>query len=533
VGRGERAAVILERLGQWQRGGREERRVVDETLEESVGRGHRRRLCKGRAVRGVSESKRPWVVLAAMTLALLMLTIDSTVVRVALPTIQRELHTSALFGQWIVNAYLLAQAVFVIVGGRAGDLYGRRRVFLVGLVVFTACSLAAGLAGDPALLLIARVGQGLGSAVMLPGTFSIVTDAFEGAALGRAMAIVSTTAVVGVSAGPLIGGALTEYAGWRWIFYVNIPIAVASGLLALAVAPESRARDAPRIDFPGLVVLVAAVTGLTLALMQVQSWGWGSARVEALLGVSLAGLVAFGFVERRARAPLVDLRLLWGQSLAANTVGTIAQFAMTGLVVLAAIYLQDVLGFSPFGAGAALLPLLLPGLFGSLLAGRLLDRFGGRELTMAGMWMTAAGMLVAGIGADVSDRYLALVPGFVLTGIGYAVVFTALTTVVMGSAPSVDRGVVSGVYNTTRNIGGALGVALMGAVLVEAANGPVDKVARRSFDLAFASTLEWTSALVAVGAVIAWAARGHAPRAAVAAFLHHVHPLPRRHLSSG
>lgn len=482
----------------------------------------------------LTESRRPWLVLGAMTTALGMLTIDATVVRVALPTIQHELHASALVGQWVVNAYLLAQAVFVIAGGRAGDLYGRKRVFLAGLVAFTLCSLFAGLAHGPELLLVARVGQGIGSAVMLPATFSIVTDAFAGPRLGRAMAFVSTTAVVGVSIGPLIGGALTEYAGWRWIFFVNVPVALVSGALALAVPSKSRERDAQPIDLPGLALLVVAVTALTLALMQVQDWGWGSPKVQALLGGSLAGLVAFGLVERRARAPLVDLRLLRGASLAANTVGSIAQFAITGLTVLAAIYLQDVLDFSPFDAGAGLLPLLVPGLAGSLLTGRLLDRVGGRALTIAGMWLMAIGLLASGIGADLSDTYPALVPGFIVTGAGFSVVFTALTTVVMGSAPSVDRGVVSGVYNTTRNVGGALGVALMGAVLVAAANGRVSEAARETYDQAFASTLEYTSALVAVGALVAWFATGRGTgRAAVGALLHHHHPLLDERVSSG
>jgi EmrB/QacA subfamily drug resistance transporter len=451
-------------------------------------------------VRGTPESRRPWLVLAAMTTALGMLTIDTTVVRVALPTIQRELGTSALAQQWVVNAYLLTLAVFVIAGGRAGDLFGRRRVFLVGLVVFTACSALAGSADGSALLLVARAGQGIGAAIMLPGTLSIVTDAFAGPRLGRAIAVISTVAAAGVSVGPLLGGVLTEFAGWRWIFFVNLPVGIAAFVLTLLVVPEWKKDEAPPLDLRGLALLGAALTALTLGLMQAQDWGWTS---PGFAGLLVGAVVAFGlFVarERRSRAPLVDLELLRGSSLVANTVGATAQFAITGLTVLAAIYLQTVLRFSPFDAGLRMLPLTVPALFGSPLTGRLLERISGRTLATAGMVLMAGGMLASGIGADLSDRYVALVPGFLLFGVGFSVVFTVMTTLVMASAKTADRGMASGVYNTARNLGAALGVAVMGGLLAAESGAGT----RSDVDGAFALTLEVSAAVLALGALLGW-----------------------------
>ena len=435
-----------------------------------------------------------------MTTALGMLTIDTTVVRVALPTIQHELHTSAVVQQWVVNAYLLAFAVFVIAGGRAGDLFGRRRVFLVGLVGFTVCSGPGRERSGLTLLLAARVGQGIGGAIMLPGTLSIVTDAFAGPRLGRAIAVISTVAAAGVSVGPLLGGVLTEYAGWRWIFFVNIPVGIVALVLTLVAVPESRKEHAPPIDFRGLVLLAAGLSALTLGLMQAQDWGWTSPAVIGLLVGSGIAFAVFAAVEARARVPLVDLGLLRDGPLAANTVGATAQFAVTGLTVLAAVYLQTVLGFSPFEAGLGLLPLTVPALFGAPLSGWLLERISGRVLATVGTVLMAAGMLAAGIGADLSDRYVALAPGFLVFAIGFSVVYTVMTTLVMGGAAAADRGMVSGVYNTARNVGATLGVAVMGAILAAAsgAGTPSD------VDTAFALTLEVTAGIAALGALLGW-----------------------------
>jgi MFS family permease len=250
--------------------------------------------------------------------------------------------------------------------------------------------------------------------------------------------------------------------------------------------------------------------------MQGQDWGWSSPVVLALFPVAAVLFVLFGRVERAEPAPLVDLAMVRGAALAANAVGAAAQFAITGVTVVAAIYLQNVLGYSPVDAGLRLLPLTVPALFGSPAAGRLLEHFSARTLAAAGMALMAAGLLATGIGADVSDTFGALVPGFIVFGTGFAVSYTVMTTLVMASAPAVDRGMASGVYNTARNVGATLGVAAMGAILVAldpAGLSPSAAEGRGQFDHAFAVTFYVTAALLAVGAVVAATAlpRGSGP----------------------
>ncbi len=436
------------------------------------------------------------LVLVAMILALGMLTIDVTVVRVALPTIQRELGVSSVEQQWVVNAYLLTVGVFVVAGGRAGDLFGRRRVFLVGLGLFTVCSALSGLAGSGGELIAARAGQGAGAAIMTPGTFSIVTDAFDGPGLGRAMGSLTGTAAAGLSIGPLLGGVLIAVAGWRWIFFINIPLGILAAIAVARHVPERRRLGAPRIDFAGLVTLGLGLTAVSVGLMQGEGWGWVSART---LGVLLGGvilLIGFWRLERRVDAPLVDPRVLRRRELAAaNGVGFCAQFVSTGFTVLVAIYLQDELHYSPLATGALLLPMTIPLLIASPLSGRLLERAGARLLTTAGMALVAAGVAWVAIGAT-GGKLAGLLPGFVLFGCGFAAVLTTLTTAVMAAAGELDRGMVSGIYNTARNVGASLGVAVTSSVLFTLER-------RHPFAESFAATMGVAAAVAALGAVLA------------------------------
>ena len=431
-----------------------------------------------------------------MTLALGMLTIDVTVVRVALPSIQRELGLSDVAQQWVVNAYLLTLGVFVVAGGRAGDLFGRRRVFLLGLGLFTVCSAGAGLSPSGDALIAARAGQGAGAAIMTPGTFSIVTDAFAGPGLGQAMGTLTGTAAAGLSIGPLLGGLLTEVAGWEWIFFINVPLGLLTALAVLHAVPEVRDPHAPAVDLRGLAVLGAGLTALTLGLMQGESWGWGSPRTLGLIALGAVVLGALPAVEARVAQPLVDLRVLRvPATAAANGVGFCAQFVSTGFTVLVAIYLQDSLGYSPLQTGALLLPMTVPLLVGSPAAGRLVGRLGARRLTTIGMGLVSAGVLGVGLGAG-SGGYGALLPGLVLFGCGFSVVLTTLTTAVMAGAGAGERGMVSGVYNTARNVGATLDVAATGSMLFTLQRS-------HSFESAFATTMEATAAVAALGAVVA------------------------------
>jgi EmrB/QacA subfamily drug resistance transporter len=431
-----------------------------------------------------------WV-LVAMVLSLGMLTIDVTVVRVALPAIQRELGTSDVVQAWVVNAYLLALGVLVVAGGRAGDLFGRRRVFLVGLGLFTGCSVLAGLAPSGGALVAARAGQGAGAAIMTPGTFSTITDTFAGPKLGRAMGVLTGTAAVGLSLGPLLGGALIQIAGWRWIFFINVPIGALAAAAVLATVPERRDRGAPTIDVRGLVVLAAALVALNVGVMQAESWGWSAPQTLALIAAGAGGLAVFVSLERRVAAPLIDPAMLRRRTTAAaNGVGFCAQFASTALTVLVAIHLQDALDASALAAGLLLLPLTVPVIAGAALGGRLVAIVGVRRLVGCGMLAMGAGTAIIGAGA-LSARYLPMAPGLVLFGVGFAVLLTAMTTAVMAGAAPDERGMVSGIYNTARNIGASLGVAIASSLLATLERG-------HSADVAFALTM-LAIAVVSVG----------------------------------
>jgi EmrB/QacA subfamily drug resistance transporter len=439
-----------------------------------------------------------YLVLVAMILALGMLTIDVTVVRVALPTIQQELGASDVEQQWVVNAYLLTLGVFVVAGGRAGDLLGRRRVFLAGLGIFTACSVLSGTAGSAGALIAARAGQGAGAAIMTPGTFSVVTDAFAGPRLGRAIGALTGTAAAGLSIGPLLGGFLIAVAGWRWIFFINVPLGVLAAIAVARNVPDRRRPDAPRFDMAGLVTLGLGLTALTVGLMQGEGWGWGSPRTLGAIAAGVAGLALFWAIERRVDAPLVDPRMLRRRELAAaNGVGFCAQFVSTGFTVLVAIYLQSELGYSPLATGALLLPMTVPLLIASPLSGRLVERFGSRRLSAAGMGLVAVGVAAVAGGAT-TGRLGPLLPGFVLFGIGFATVLTTLTTAVMAAAGALDRGAVSGIYNTARNVGATLGVAVTSSVLFTFERW-------QPFADAFAAALAVAAATAAVGAGVALA----------------------------
>jgi EmrB/QacA subfamily drug resistance transporter len=431
-----------------------------------------------------------------MVLSLGMLTIDVTVVRVALPAIQRELGASDVIQAWVVNAYLLALGVLVVAGGRAGDLFGRRRAFLLGLGLFTACSVLAGLAPDGGTLVGARVGQGAGAAIMTPGTYSTVTDAFAGPRLGRAMGVLTGTAAVGLSVGPLLGGILIELAGWRSIFFINVPVGVVAAALVLRSVPERREAAAPSIDVRGLLALGAALVALNVGVMQAESWGWLAPATVGLVAGGLLGLVAFMRLERQAAAPLIDPVLLRRRaSAAADGVGFCAQFASTALTVLVAIHLQEALGASALTAGLLLLPLTVPVALSAPLGGRLLGTVGARRVVGAGMLAMGVGTAAVGLGA-LGGHYLPMAPGLVLFGVGFAILLTAMTTAVMAGAAEDERGMVSGIYNTARNVGAALGVAVASSLLATFQR-------HHSTDLAFALTMLAVAIVAGLGAGLA------------------------------
>src|SRR5262245_49113581 len=400
-----------------------------------------------------------------MTGSLSMVLIDETVVSVALPTIQRDLDMSQSELQWVVNAYLLALAAFVAVGGRLGEIFGQGRVFKIGAVVFLVASTACGFADSETLVITARAVQGLGAALMIPASGAIVINAFDVKERGRAMGIYAGISMISLALGPLLGGVLTQGWTWRAVFWINIPV----GLVMLAMAAVSLPRDRrdreAHIDWPGAFTLVPGLVAVVLALMQAQDWGWTSAATISLLVGGAVLILAFVLVERRARWPLVAPGLFRSRNFTVdNVVLGLVQFALTGITVFGAIYVQDLLGFGPIGAGLSLLPITIPLLLLAPRAGRIYDRVGPRVLVAAGAGLIGASFICIALLLDQLD-YAWLVAPYAVAGVGLALVMTPASTDAMNAAPAALRGEASGVMQTMRQVGGTIGLAVMGTVV--------------------------------------------------------------------
>ncbi len=416
-------------------------------------------------------TKHQWGVLAAAVLALGMMTIDVSIIRVALPTIQNELNLTDSAQQWIVNAYLLTMGTLAIAGGRAGDRIGRRGIFLVGVVVFIVCSVIGGLSDSGGMLIAARAGQGVGAAIMTPGNTAMVTDAFSGTSLAKAMGILVGVGTIGVSAGALLGGFLIEVASWRWIFFINVPVAMVLIGLVIAYVPESRAERPPGLDPAGLATLVIGMTALTLALVQAPVDSM--LLTVAILVFAALVLAAWYFIEGRVKDPLVDPKVMHGPMVGGNFVAFCVPFVLSGLSVLLAIYLQNVLDYNPLQTGLLLLPLTIPGLFASLVSGPLTGWLGARVVVTGGMAMAAIGVFAVGLGAE-GATYDRLLPGLIVFALGSGVALPPMTATIMASAEEQERGMVSGVYNTARLIGATVGLAAMGSLLGSLEQGQIE-----------------------------------------------------------
>ena len=413
----------------------------------------------------MTEQNRRWWILANMTGALSMMMIDATVVSVALPTIQEEFDSSQSQVQWVMNAYLLALAALVAIGGRLGDMYGHGRIFKIGVAIFIDSSAAAGLAQSDSWLIGARAIEGGGAAIMIPATMAIVTNAFPASMRGKAMGIFAGISMVALALGPLLGGVLTELVSWRAIFYINLPIgALVVAVTYLTLRPESP-RAGARLDWPGLVTLVGGLTAAVLALMQSSTWGWGSVSTIALLAGGILALLVFVLIELRVEQPLVEMRLFASRNFSVD-VGVLGavQFTLMGLTVFGAIWIQNVLGFDPIQAGLSLLPITIPVLFAAPIAGRFYDRIGPRLLVGMGTALGAIGFAWCALFLD-KESFAWLVPGYVLMGVGIGQVMTPTNTDGMNSAEPRLRGQAGGVIQTLRQVGGTVGLAVMGAVV--------------------------------------------------------------------
>ena len=410
-------------------------------------------------------SNKRWV-LIAMALAFTMTMIDATIVSVALPTIQRDLDLSNTERVWIVNAYLLVYTVSIAAAGKFGDRLGQRRIFVIGLVVFTLASAAAGLAPSGELLIAARAVEGLGGAMMTPTSQTMVTQAFPQAERGRALGIYSGVAAVGVAAGPLLGGALTSLGDWRLIFFVNVPVGIAAFLLTRYANPaEAKGESEQPVDWLGLSTLVGGLSILVIALMQGDDWGFGSAAFLGALAASILLIAAFVRVELRRRYPLLQLRIFSNRDFLTDNLETFfVRFALFGLSVYMPIFTQDVLGFSPLGAGAATLPATLMLFLFSPRAGKRYDRIGARPLFLVGSLLTAVGF--AWLTVTIPEQsYPIMIPAYLLVGIGVALITTPALTDALNVAPAAQRGEAAGLVGTVQQLGATVGVAVITAVL--------------------------------------------------------------------
>ena len=443
-----------------------------------------------------------WVLVGACT-GLFVLMLDSTVVVLALPAIHHDLGASANGLQWIQNAYLLTLTAAVVSAGRLGDIVGRRAVFVAGMVVFAVGSALAGAADDEIVLVAARVLQGLGGSCLLALSLALTTHAFEPERLPRALGVWAAVSAVALAVGPLVGGVLIEAASWRWIFFINLPVAAAGIAILLARGEESHDPSASRIDVPGVALLAAGLIAIVLALVESDDWGWDSASTLGLLGLGVAVLAGFVAFERRASAPLVDFSLFRnGPYLGA----TAAAFALVGaywvVMFFQPQFLQDRLGYSAIEAGFLILPVTVPMAVFSPFSAGLIARWGPRATMTAGMLIGLAGLAWQALGEDAAS-YGGLLPGFLCFGIALALVYAPMSTAAMASMPDSKAGIASGVLAMNRVLAGALLLAVAGAAFASVLGDPATGTTAEYAD-AVSRALWPAIAVVAIGAFLTW-----------------------------
>jgi EmrB/QacA subfamily drug resistance transporter len=414
----------------------------------------------------LDDEHRKWWTLVAVSFGLFMIMLDNTVVNVALQSIREDLHMSLSELEWVVNAYFLTFAVLLLPGGKLGDRYGRRRLFVIGLVIFTASSLACGLATSASPLIAFRAVQGVGAAMMNPATLSIITATFPPKQRGTAMGIWVGVSAVALALGPVTGGLLAEYAHWSWIFFINVPIGIVAIVAAEVVIKESRDTSREqRLDLPGLVASAIGLFALTYALIEANQKGWTSAEILGLFGVAVVAFTVFVLLELRQRNPMLDLSLFRNSTFTgANLTMALVALSMFGVFFYVSLFVQGVLGYSPVKAGASFLPMTLCIIFFAPVAGKLSDRIGSRWLMSTGMLLVSVSLVLFSL-LDASSDFWNLLPALLVGGAGMAMGMTPTTAAAMGSVPVDKAGVGSGVLNSMRQVGGSLGVAISGAIL--------------------------------------------------------------------
>lgn len=425
--------------------------------------GHRGRMPESIKTTGHGTSRRR--VLIVMCIGYFLVLLDVTIVNVALPSIESGLGASVSGLQWVVDGYALALAALMLGGGTIGDLHGHKRVVLIGLVVFGVASLGCGLAPGTAVLVGFRIAQGVGAALMLPGTLAVITDAYpEGRERARAIGIWAGIGSAALPAGPLLGGLLTQTISWRAVFLLNVPVVAAAVLVASRIVPQAANQPGRRLDGPGVLVGAGLLAVVTFAFVEAGHAGIALPVIAAAVG-AVCLLVAFWLIERFRSQPMLPLSAFRRPVFsAANAVAGAMNLGTLGLLFVVTLYLQDIQHYSALRAGMALFPLFLPLTVLAPAAGRLTARVGSKLPMAAGLILAAIGTgLLATLGAE--SGYLMLLPGLLLWGIGLGILTPAVVTAAIGAVPADRSGVASAVNNTARQAGGAIGIAAYGAIV--------------------------------------------------------------------
>jgi EmrB/QacA subfamily drug resistance transporter len=457
-------------------------------------------------MRSMHSVSNRWAALVVVCLAQFMVVLDATIVNVALPSIQHGLHFSSADLQWVINSYTLMFGGFLLLGGRAADFFGRRRLFIAGVALFSGASLINGLATSSEMLIIGRGLQGLGGALVSPAALSIITTTFaEGSERTKALGVWSAIAAGGAAVGLLMGGVLTDLLSWEWCFFVNVPVGIAAIVAAFRFVPESLAENKPdSIDIAGAVSVTGGLVVLVYAIVKAQEWGFGSARTLGLVAVSAALLAAFIAIERRSKAPLVRLGIFRTRSLTgANTVMTLVAAGMFSMFFFVTLYIQETLGYSPLKAGLSFLPVTGGIAIGAGLAQQGIKRFGARIQTVIGISTAAVGMFLLTAmpynGSYASD----VLPGLLLIAFGMGMTFVPITLMATTNVHADDQGLASGLLNTAQQVGGALGLAVLSTVSFNHASSQLEGLghAPTAVDRTAALVSGYTTAFT-VGAVL-------------------------------
>jgi EmrB/QacA subfamily drug resistance transporter len=445
-----------------------------------------------------------WLVLVIVCVAQFMVVLDATVVNVALPSIQKDLGFSYASLQWIVNAYTLFFGGFLLLGGRASDLLGRQRLFIAGVVVFTVASAINGVANTSNVLIAGRALQGFGGALVSPAALSIVTTTFEeGRDRTRALGVWSAIAAGGAAVGLILGGVLTEYLSWRWVFFVNLPVGVLATVLALRFVPNSRAEQRPETyDVAGAVTITGGLLVLVYAIVKAQSYGWGSGKTVGLFALAVILITVFVLIEQRSKAPLVRLSIFRMRSLTgANGAMLLVASGLFAMFYFASLYQQQILGFSPVQAGFAFVPFALGIIVGAGASQALIRHIGVRLVTYIGIAMGVAGLLYFAR-LPVHGSYATdLLPTIVIVSVGMGLTFVPCTLLATTNVAPSDAGLASGILNTSQQVGGALGLAVLSTLAASRTSHLLDHGVTSVADKASAQTSGFHVAF-AVGAAM-------------------------------